>query len=470
MEVVQGREVIVIGGSLAGLFAAAASASAGAHTTIIERDLLPTEPSPRRGVPQSRQPHVLLHRGLLAAEELLPGLREDLIRHGAAQFDSGAMPWLSEYGWLPTWIPSFELVSASRPLLEHVVRQHVRALPNVVIHEGVRVGQLRRSAGKWQAECEDATMSEADIVIDASGRSSRLPHWLSELGYPVQEPRTIDAHFGYACRVYRANGSVPISTGIMILATPPTDTGALAIPVEDGKWLVASAGYGDRRPSREKDEFVPFLDGLRDRAIADLVRTLEPISDVAIYRQTANLRNSYGRSRAWPANLLVVGDAYCAFNPIYAQGITIAACQALLLRDALARRRPLRTVRLQRKIAAVADLPWFVATSEDLRRQSTAGKQSRSQQLISSWSAELIQLMTRGDRGACRAVRGVYHLMARPTALFHPGLFLSAGLAAIRGMPAAAPRPAVLDSLAPEGSRAAASPDPAIREPRHQET
>ena len=470
MEVVQGREVIVIGGSLAGLFAAAASASAGAHTTIIERDLLPTEPSPRRGVPQSRQPHVLLHRGLLAAEELLPGLREDLIRQGAAQFDSGAMPWLSEYGWLPTWIPSFELVSASRPLLEHVVRQRVRALPNVVIHEGVRVGQLRRSAGKWQAECEDATMSEADIVIDASGRSSRLPHWLSELGYPVQEPRTIDAHFGYACRVYRANGSVPISTGIMILATPPTDTGALAIPVEDGKWLVASAGYGDRRPSREKDEFVPFLDGLRDRAIADLVRTLEPISDVAIYRQTANRRNSYGRSRAWPANLLVVGDAYCAFNPIYAQGITVAAGQALLLRDALAKRRPLRTVRLQRKIAAVADLPWFVATSEDLRRQSTAGKQSRSQQLISSWSAELIQLMTRGDRGACRAVRGVYHLMARPTALFHPGLFLSAGLAAIRGMPAAAPRPAVLDSLAPEGSRAAASPDPAIREPRHQET
>jgi hypothetical protein len=127
-------------------------------------------------------------------------------------------------------------------------------------------------------------------------------------------------------------------------------------------------------------------------------------------------------------------------------------------------------VRLQRKIAAVADLPWFVATSEDLRRQSTAGKQSRSQQLISSWSAELIQLMTRGDRGACRALRGVYHLMARPTALFHPGLFLSAGLAAIRGMPAAAPRPAVLDSLAPEGSRAAASPDPAIREPRQQET
>jgi 2-polyprenyl-6-methoxyphenol hydroxylase-like FAD-dependent oxidoreductase len=306
-------------------------------------------------------------------------------------------------------------------------------------------------------------------VIDASGRSSRLSHWLSGLGYPVQEPHTIDAHFGYACRVYRANGSVPLSTGLMIVASPASDTGALAIPVEDDKWLVVSAGYGDRRPSREIDEFLPFLDGLRDRAIADLVRRLEPISDVAIYRQTANRRNTFGRSRAWPANLIVVGDAYCAFNPIYGQGITVAACQALLVRDALAKRRVLRTVRLQRRIAAVADLPWSVATSEDLRRPTTAGKQSRSQQLMSRWSAELAQLMTRGDRGAYRAFTRVYHLMAGPIALLHPALFLSAGRAAIRGLPPPAPRPAILDSFAPEGLPTAPSPEPGVREPRHQE-
>jgi flavin-dependent dehydrogenase len=237
---VAGRDVIVIGGSLAGLFAAAAAASSGARTTIIERDVLPNEPSSRKGVPQDRQPHVLLHRGLLAAEELLPGLPEDLIRHGAVRFDSGAMPWLGEYGWMPTWIPSFELVSSTRPLLEHVVRERVRQLPNVVIHEGVRGSQLRRSGSRWEVGCEDATISEADVVIDASGRSSRVPHWLSELGYPTSEPRAIDAHFGYACRVYRANGVVPIDTGIMIFAVPETGVGALALPVEDDKWLTPS--------------------------------------------------------------------------------------------------------------------------------------------------------------------------------------------------------------------------------------
>ena len=229
MEVVQGREVIVIGGSLAGLFAAAASASTGAHTTIIERDVLPTGPSSRKGVPQDRQPHVLLHRGLLAAEELLPGLREDLIRHGAAQFDGGAMPWLGEYGWMPTWIPAFELVSATRPLLEHLVRERVRGLPNVVIHEGVRVSQLHRFGGRWQVECEDATMSEADIVIDASGASSpasALALRSSATGSASRTRSMLTSAMpaGSTARTAR----LPLSTGIMIFAVPATGAGALA--------------------------------------------------------------------------------------------------------------------------------------------------------------------------------------------------------------------------------------------------
>src|SRR5918998_6954057 len=130
--------VAVIGASLAGLFAAAATASRGAETTVLERDRLPTSPQPRKGVPQGRQAHVLLHRGLLSATTLLPGLREDLVAHGASVFDGGAMPWLGEYGWAPTWLPSFEMVSVTRPLLEHVVRTRVAALPGVRVVEGVR--------------------------------------------------------------------------------------------------------------------------------------------------------------------------------------------------------------------------------------------------------------------------------------------------------------------------------------------
>jgi flavin-dependent dehydrogenase len=448
------RDVVIIGASLAGLFAAAAAATAGARTMIIERDVLPDQPVPRKGVPQGRQPHVLLHRGLLAAEELVPGIRGDLLSHGAVPIDTGTIAWLGEYGWLPTWIPAYQTVSATRPLLEHLVRQLVCDLDGVTIREGVRATDLRRNARHWQVVCEEATVVQADLVIDASGRGSRLPHWLGELGIPVTEPLTIDAHLGYACRTYRCIGKPPIDIAVVIAATPQTGRGALAIPVEDGQWLIIAGGYGDRRPSRVVEEFDEFLATLPDPAIFDLTRHLEPVSDIAIHRQTGNRRNRYGKSRAWPAGLLAVGDAYCAFNPVYGQGITVAACQALLIRDALKHDRtpaghgPVETRRLQRRIGAAADLPWTVATTEDLRHPSSTGSQSRLQRLVGLWTAELARLAAHGDRGAFVAFARLYHLMASPAILFNPAVIFSACRAAVRGMPEVNPRPRALNALA----------------------
>jgi flavin-dependent dehydrogenase len=448
------RHVVIIGASLAGLFAAAAAAAAGARAMIIERDVLPDRPVPRKGVPQGRQPHALLHRGLLAAEELVPGIRENLLSHGAVPFDTGTMAWLGEYGWSPTWIPAYETVSATRPLLEHLVRERVRGLAGVTLHEGVRVTELHRDARRWQVVCEDAIIVQADLVIDASGRGSRLPHWLGELGIPLSEPLTVDARVGYACRTYRAVREPPLETAVVIAATPETGRGALAIPVEDGHWLVVAVGYGDRRPSRDVGEFDEFLAMQPDRAIADLTQHLEPVSDVTIHRQTGNRRNRYGRSRSWPPGLVAVGDAYCAFNPVYGQGITVAACQALLIRDALQRDRTtagrglLATRRLQRRIGATADLPWSVATTEDLRHSTSPDTQSPIQRLVGLWTGRLAQLAAHGDRSAYLAFARVYHLMAAPALLYHPDLIVSVVRAALRGMPEENPRPRALNALA----------------------
>jgi hypothetical protein len=153
-----------------------------------------------------------------------------------------------------------------------------------------------------------------------------------------------------------------------------------------------------------------------------------------------------------------VGDAYCAFNPVYGQGITVAACQALLILDTLKHDRtptgggPMETRRLQRRIGAATELPWLVATTEDLRHPTSSGSQSKVQRLIGLWTGQLARLAAHGDRGAYLAFARVYHLMSAPAVLFHPSVIISACRAALRGMPEENPRPRALTALAGSGT------------------
>ncbi len=175
--------MLVVGAIVAGLFAAAAAANAGCEVIVLEQDEVSDDVGPHRGVPQGRQPHVFLYRGLLALEELLPGIRNDLLGRGAVTIDTGNLAWLGEQGWMATGKPSFEIVSMTRPLFDDVVRRRVVALPGVEIRGGVRGSGLLRSNGGWSVQIAGGEpVEDVDLVVDASGRSSRLPTWLVELG------------------------------------------------------------------------------------------------------------------------------------------------------------------------------------------------------------------------------------------------------------------------------------------------
>jgi flavin-dependent dehydrogenase len=441
---------------MAGLLAAAAAAVPGRQVTVLERDRLPDLPVPRHSVPQGTQPHVLLHRGLLAMEALLPGVREELIAAGGIRVNTGDLPWLGERGWPPVGVPSFEIVSATRPLVEQVVRRRVLALPGVRLREGVRVTGLERDGARWRVQVQAVdgaeTVSDAEIseiVVDASGRGSRMPEWLSALGIDPGGSTEVDARLGYATRFYAREPMNNGFIGVVVASIPQAPRGGLALPVEGDRWMVSAVGIGTERPPRDAAGFEAFLTTLRDPALADLTARAAPLSEVAVHRQTANLRHHYDRVTGWPPGLLVVGDALCAFNPVYGQGIAVAAIEAELLRQALTDGfAPDGAAALLRRFVAATTFPWAVATGVDLKYPTTAARPGLAARLFDRWIAELELLQVHRDQRSRNAFHHVYHLMSGPSALLHPALIARVLRARALGRGPKTPRPVALDALA----------------------
>lgn len=465
--------VVIIGAGTAGLLAAAAAVAAGKSVTVVERDRLApdeyaTGASSRPGVPQGQQPHVFLYRGLLAAEELLPGLRADLLAAGAIPFDTAALAWLGEQGWNTRKAISYQVFSTTRPLLEAVIRRRVSSLPGLRIRDATTVTEVKGVAADWTVRLSDGTNIVADLVIDASGRNSRLTHWLAER-YPDKIPTTeIDAKIGYATRVYRGNPEIGDLPGVVIGSTPRQTVGGLALPVEDGRWMICAVGFGAHRPTRDVAEFDQFLWKLRDPALGQLAQRMEPVSEVMIHRQTGNRRRHYEELKNWPDGLLVLGDAFCAFNPVYGQGIAVAACQAVLVRNALqAGLKPGGAHRLLLRFAEVVELPWSIATGQDVRYPTSEQTPTRIGALSNKWAMELGKLAVHGDIRAAVTLGGVYHLMVPSRRLFRPALMCASIRAKLRGYGPATERPAGLPRIdgpegefpAPAGSPPAAGPD-----------
>jgi 2-polyprenyl-6-methoxyphenol hydroxylase-like FAD-dependent oxidoreductase len=461
---------LVIGGSFAGLFAAAAAGQSGLHVTIIERDTQLDQAAPRPGVPQSPQPHVLLYRGLLAMEDLLPGLRQDLTTAGALATATGEIAWLGEHGWLQYGLDGFPLISVSRPLLELVVRRRVAAHANVTTLAGRRAVALRGrpavgSATPWSIELDDGTSLTAHLVIDASGRTSRLPQWLGDLAATPPPSTTIDIRMGYACREYVAPVK-PLPVGVAVVAAvPPDPRGGMIMPIEGGRWLVTAVGAGEFRPPRDTAGFETHLRSLRDPVLAHLAESASPAGDVHIHRQTANVRHGYETLDDLPPRLLVVGDALCAFDPVYGQGISVAACEAIEIRKAFTgtgQSRPGWERRLLRSFAKIVELPWSIATTEDLRFPGDHPGQSRQQKIVGVWTRQLGLLAAHGDVRAQNTLSAVYQLMADPRLLFHPALLVAAARAKLRGLGKPNPRPRALHTTEPGedlGDRSGLAPE-----------
>jgi 2-polyprenyl-6-methoxyphenol hydroxylase-like FAD-dependent oxidoreductase len=196
------------------------------------------------------------------------------------------------------------------------------------------------------------------------------------------------------------------------------------------------------------------LDRLPDPVLTDLVRAAEPAGDVHAYRRAGNVRHHYERLADWPDGLLAVGDSLCAFDPVYGQGISVAARQALLLRDALAgadgRPADVPGRDLLRRLQRVADLPWSVSTGADRGFPAAGdGRMRPLERALGWWAGQVSVLSTHGDDRAQAALSRVYHLVGSPAELLAPTLVVAAVRGRLLGLPPPEPRPSFPLSPAP---------------------
>lgn len=436
---------VVIGASMAGLLAARVLSEFFTQVTVLDRDSLPATVTavPRRGVPQGRHTHGLLGRGRRILDDLFPGLSNDLIAQGAATGDIQAdFRWYNDGRRLRPARSGVTGLGVSRPLLESYLRARVRALPGVQIldcrdvispittSDGDRVCGVRTLP---EADGAGERIIEADLVVDASGRGSRSPAWLEECGYQPPAEECVRIRMVYVTRHYRREPQhFGGDNGVSVGAIPPVLARGGAVVAEEGnRWIVSLAGALGEEPPLDPDGFVAFADTLAAPDIAEFLRAAEPLDEPVRARFPASIRRRYERLRAFPEGYLVLGDAICSFNPVYGQGMTVAAAEAAVLRDCLRRGTARLAPRFFRRAAALIDIPWSIAVGNDLRFPQVEGARPLQLRLVNRYVSRL-HIAAQHDPAIGRTFLRVANLLARPGRLLAPDIALRVLLGNLR--------------------------------------
>lgn len=366
------KTIVIAGGGMSGLLVAAAVSPYAERITIIEKDALPDTPAPRRGVPQGRQVHALLGAGQDAMAALLPGIVEDFEGAGAKMVDSPAdLAVYGRHGWAGRVRSGTRTVMMRRPWIEHVVRIRVKALPNVEIVSGAVTGLVGsddngRVVG---VRLRDDEVLQGDLIVDATGRASRSPDWLRELGYAEPEEKEMRSQIGYATvEVKLPEGCFEDGVeGVLTHPHPGNCRGAAIVPVDNGIYLIAGLGMMDNDPPREMDGFLAHLDAAPSPIVGEIARKAEFLGPVVPYRIRGSRRRMWEELAQFPDGYLAVGDAVMAFNPLYGQGMSVAACQAVAISEVLAADSSTQGLgrRAQLAMKAVIDTVFAMAVSTD---------------------------------------------------------------------------------------------------------
>jgi 2-polyprenyl-6-methoxyphenol hydroxylase-like FAD-dependent oxidoreductase len=434
------RRAVVLGASVAGLLAARVLSDHCDEVVLIERDPTVSGGSARPGVPQGTQVHSLLPAGQAQLERWFPGFFADSVAAGsvvaapelAMFFMNGALrSFPAPAGATPSLLNT-------RPFLEEQIRRRTMALPRVrllvgradgLLFAGDKVTGVRYVPSGPDAEAGPEDLP-ADLVVDATGRSSRLPDWLAADGWPRPPMRRMGIKLNYATALF--DRSLPDDQAAVVIAHTTADSGQRPriggiLPVEGQRWMMLVAGYDGDRPSRSPDDFAQRCREDFPSAFGAIASTCPRVSDVVTYHQADSRRRDFHRLDRFPAGLVVAGDAVASFNPVYGQGMASAAlhasCLSEYLRSAPDLSRP--AMAYFDLVKVIMDAAWQVSTLADLALPHVDGPYPRGYR-VQKWLGNLIYAAATDDRLVSDRLNLVATMQGHPSMLATPAVLLHA--------------------------------------------
>lgn len=429
------KHAVIVGSGIAGLLAAAALSGTIEKVTIIEKDALSETVKPRKGVPQGAHVHTLLGYAVEAMEKLLPGLMADVYAAGAVKIRRNHDIWFHDAVG-PTQIRDVGILtpSVTRPLLEHVIRQRVLALSNIHLRDATRMTDLevdgQGSIVGLRVETGGASeLISADLVVECSGRASKLAAWLPIHGYGEVPAQRLKILMGYTSGFFRMPPDIlETYKACLMLAVPPGYRAAYLTPVDGDLWLATMYGRGRDTAPRDADGFMAWAKGLPHPIIHEMLARGEPISDFKTYKIPFGVWYRYDQMPAFPRGILPMGEALASFNPMYGQGMSLAAGQALSLREAIRDRFDGNlAARYFESCNVLNGVGWSVMETRDFAYDTTSG--DRPSDLKDRWRAALaIRRLAEVDPKVHALSVRVTHLLESPSVLAQPDIVERANL------------------------------------------
>ncbi|MEH7222152.1 NAD(P)/FAD-dependent oxidoreductase [Bacillus toyonensis] len=431
------NKAIVIGGSMAGKFAAKALSTSFKEVIILEVGDKWDGKASRKRVPQSDHPHVLLKGGEKAIEELFPTITNELIKAGSIINNfTRDLKWHQFGLWKQPFIGEVHMIQQSRPLLEWHIQKRIDQISNITITyktlvNGLLVdGKLNKVCGVKVKYLETGMQEEvhADIVIDASGFGSKSMEWLREYEIEVQEEKVrIDLFYATKMFQLKENEELDCCNMLMSPSFPENPYGVLIQTIEDNRYFVTFSGYANEKAPQTDDEFYDFAENLSISNVTDFLNKAEGITDIKTYKIPYQVRRRFDLVNNVPEGLLVVGDAQCRFDPVFGQGVSVAAMEAHQLQLLLQSRKQLDktfTQQFYKKTADIIEIPWDMTTTA-ISRHPQLKRELTTKQKFQLWYTKQIYRLSASDSDVYIRLVRVMNLIRSPFHLFHPKVLLA---------------------------------------------